>query len=95
MFSLVGVYDFTNSHWVDFRLIADFDIWIGFQIVILLWMLWRAALRCHENIVVSIDHSHEWGLADYPCFSPSIGHNDDGQVCIPPIKTSGTSATFI
>ena len=57
-FSLDWIYYLSNSHCINFPLVANFDVGICLQIVVPKWMLWRPTLRGHENIVVSVHHSH-------------------------------------
>ena len=79
-FSLNRIDYLSNSPDRDFRLVANFNMRIGLQIMIPLRMLRRATLRGHEDIVVSIHDSHQRGLADRTGVPPAMGHDDDRQV---------------
>jgi len=57
-FSLDWIYYLSNSHCIDFTPVANFDLGVRLQIMIPKRMLWRPTLRCHEDIVISVHHSH-------------------------------------
>jgi len=58
------VLDLTHPHQAHDRLIANFHIWIDAQIVHPDWIVWSAADRSYQDVIIAILYSHQWCLSD-------------------------------
>ena len=75
--------DLAHPHRIGCGLVANFDIRLRLQVVIPKRISRRAAVRRHNDIMIAVHGSHDWGLADRACLPAAICHNDDGQIGIP------------
>ena len=75
--------DLTDAHFMDFGLVADFNIRLRLQVAVPGRILWRSTLGCHQNVARAIHGPHQRGLADSTGLPAPVGHDYDRQAGVP------------
>jgi len=69
------VLDLTHPHRAHDRLIANFHVWIDAQIMHPDWIVWSAADRSYQDVIIAILYSHQRCLSDGTGLVANVGNH--------------------